>query len=51
MRLELVRDWMTRDIITISPDTSILEAGQLMIDHTIRRLPVMENEVLVGIVT
>jgi len=51
MKLELVRDWMTRDIITISPDTSILEAGQLMVDRTIRRLPVVENEALTGIVT
>ena len=51
MKLELVRDWMTRDIITISPDTSILEAGQLMVDRAIRRLPVVENEALTGIVT
>ncbi len=51
MKLELVRDWMTRDIITISPDTSILEAGRLMVDRTIRRLPVVENEALIGIVT
>lgn len=51
MKLELVRDWMTRDIITISPDTSILEAGQLMVDRAIRRLPVVENETLIGIVT
>lgn len=51
MKLELVRDWMTRDVITISPDTSIMEAGQLMVDRTIRRLPVVENEALIGIVT
>lgn len=51
MKLELVRDWMTRDVITVSPDTSILEAGQFMVDRTIRRLPVVENGVLVGIVT
>lgn len=42
---------MTRDIITVSPDTSVLEAGQLMVDRTIRRLPVVENGSLVGIVT
>lgn len=51
MKLELVRDWMTRDIITVFPDTTILEAGQLMVDRTIRRLPVVENGRLVGIVT
>lgn len=51
MRLELVRDWMTREVITVTPDTTILEAGQLMVDRTIRRLPVTENGELVGIVT
>lgn len=51
MKLELVRDWMTRDVVTVSPDTTILEAGQLMVDRTIRRLPVVEEDKLVGIVT
>lgn len=51
MKLELVRDWMTRDVITVSPNTTVLEAGQLMVDRTIRRLPVVENGTLVGIVT
>lgn len=51
MKLELVRDWMTREVTTISPDTTVLEAGRLMVDRTIRRLPVIENDRVVGIVT
>lgn len=51
MKLELVRDWMSREVVVVSPDTTVLEAGQLMVERSIRRLPVMENDVLVGIVT
>jgi len=51
MRLELVMDWMTRDVITIAPDTSLADADKLLVEHTIRRLPVMENGRLIGIVT
>lgn len=51
MKLELVRDWMSRELVVVTPDTTVLEAGQLMVDRTIRRLPVVENGSLVGIVT
>ncbi len=51
MRLELVKDWMTREPTTVGPDLTVLEAGRLMVDRTIRRLPVMEENKLVGIVT
>lgn len=51
MRLELVRDWMSREVITVTPETTVLEAGQLMIERSIRRTPVMEDGRLVGIVT
>lgn len=51
MRLELVRDWMSREVITVTPDTTVLEAGQILIEKAIRRLPVIEDGKLVGIVT
>ncbi len=51
MKLELVRDWMTREVLTISPDTAVMDAGRLMVDKSIRRLPVVEEGKLVGIVT
>jgi CBS domain-containing protein len=51
MHLELVKDWMTRHVVTITPETSLPEAHRLMTDKKIRRLPVLENGRLVGIVT
>jgi acetoin utilization protein AcuB len=51
MKQDLVRDWMTRNVITITPDVSLPDAHRLMQEHQIRRLPVVKNERLVGIVT
>ena len=51
MRLELVKDWMTADVITVEASTGVMDADQVMRDHGIRRLPVVENGRLVGIVT
>jgi acetoin utilization protein AcuB len=51
MQAELVKDWMSREVITISPDTSLPEAHRLMITKKIRRLPVVEAGRLVGMVT
>jgi acetoin utilization protein AcuB len=47
--------WMTRDLVTIGPDTPITDAAALMAQKRIRRLPVVEspshNAHLLGIVT
>lgn len=51
MKQELVRDWMSRNVITVPPDATLPEADKLMVSKTIRRLPVVENGRLVGIVT
>lgn len=47
----LIRDWMTTEVITIPPDTPITQAHQIMKKNHIRRLPVVDNETLKGIVT
>jgi acetoin utilization protein AcuB len=47
----LIRDWMTPKPIVVSPNTPLRDAYWLMIDNKIRRLPVMDKERLVGIVT
>ncbi len=47
----LVRDWMTAPVITVTPTTSISSAHQIMKENGIRRLPVVENDHLIGIVT
>lgn len=52
MKKELVTNWMTEDVVTVTPKTSLPEAHQIMMDEEIRRLPVVdEANRLVGIVT
>jgi CBS domain-containing protein len=51
MKQEIVGDWMTRAVITISPNTTLAEAHKLMQEKRIRRLPVVDHDQIVGIVT
>ena len=51
MKQELVSDWMTRDVITITPETSLKEAHDIMNGKSIRRLPVIMQRKVAGIVT
>ncbi|MDQ0155884.1 CBS domain-containing protein [Robertmurraya andreesenii] len=46
-----VEDIMSDVLITITPDTNSKEAAELMAKHQIRRLPVVEGDKLVGIVS
>jgi CBS domain-containing protein len=46
-----VRDIVTGSVVCASPDMSTREAADLMSEHQVRRLPVVENERLVGIVS
>ena len=44
-----VRDVMTSPVVSVGPDTSLLEAGELMLRHDISGLPVLDKEArLVG---
>jgi CBS domain-containing protein len=45
-----VEQVMSKGITTVSPDTSVDEAAKMMAREKIRRLPVVENGELVGIV-
>ena len=47
----LVSELMTKDVITIGPNTPVEEAARIMADHKIGGLPVMEGDRLVGIIT
>lgn len=51
MKQELVKDWMSPNVITITSDAPLPEAKELMTRHKIRRLPVVDNGRLVGIIT
>ncbi len=46
-----VRDFMKKEVITVAPETPILEALDIMKQRKIRRLPVTKNGALVGFVT
>jgi len=48
---ERVKDWMTREVVSINADQSLPEAHKLMDEHRVRRLPVIDGDELVGIVT
>ncbi len=46
-----VKDFMTRKVVYISPDTTIAHAADIMREQDLHRLPVIENDKLVGLVT
>lgn len=47
-----VKDFMTRDVITINPDATVEALARLLIEHKFSGVPVVdENNNLVGIVT
>ena len=47
----LVKNWMSKDIITVNVEDSMQDAGYLLREHNINVLPVMEKGRMVGIVT
>lgn len=52
MKKEFVKDWMTPEVITITPETTLSKAHELMIREQIRRLPIVDKRgQVVGIVT
>jgi acetoin utilization protein AcuB len=46
-----VGEIMTRSVITIGPDRPAREGAQLMLDHKIGALPVLDDGHLIGIIT
>ena len=51
MKKDFVKDWMTANPISVSPKTHLYEAHDLMKQYSIRRLPVVEDGKVIGIVT
>jgi len=47
----LVKDWMSQNPVTITDETSMMKAIHLMKQNRFRRLPVLHENQLVGIVT
>jgi nanoRNase/pAp phosphatase (c-di-AMP/oligoRNAs hydrolase)/CBS domain-containing protein len=50
-RRSAVKAFMSRNILSISPQDTVTHAVRLMVRHDIGRLPVIENDRLAGIVT
>jgi CBS domain-containing protein len=46
-----IEDVMTRDVVTTGPDTSIADIADLLERHGIKRVPIMQEDKLVGIVS
>lgn len=46
-----VQDWMRENPVTIDPSATLAAAQELMSEHEVRRLPVVERGELVGIIT
>ena len=46
-----IRDLMTANLITVTPDTSIDDCMRVMVGRKIRHLPVLDNDELVGLIS
>jgi CBS domain-containing protein len=46
-----VKDVMTRDVFTTTPDATVQDIATLMVDENISRIPVVEDSLVVGVVT
>ncbi|MDI6806363.1 MAG: CBS domain-containing protein [Candidatus Aenigmarchaeota archaeon] len=51
LALTEAKDIMTKKVITISPTDAIDDATKIMVDNKIKKLPVVDGEKLVGIIT
>ena len=51
LKMTSVEDVYSRDLISVEPESDLAEALALMARHQVRRLPVVENGRLVGIVS
>jgi len=47
----LVKDWMTREVITVDEDVSIMKASKILKEKGFQHLPVMKQGRLTGIVS
>ncbi len=48
---ELVKDWMTEEPDTFSPDVDVTEAASWLLEAGYRHLPVVANDELLGVVS
>jgi len=46
-----VREWMTSEPVTLTPDASPGEAARVMLENGFRHIPILQGEQIVGIVS
>jgi CBS domain-containing protein len=46
-----VGDFMSRDVVSVRPDTKVEDAARVMISNDFRRLPIVHEGVMTGVVT
>ncbi len=50
MTAATVEGLMTKDVISVKPDTSLEEVANLMVDKRLHTLPVLDGESLIGVI-
>ncbi len=46
-----VRDIMTADVVTVGPNQTVAQCMQIVTDHRIRHLPVVEDNEVIGVIS
>jgi CBS domain-containing protein len=46
-----ISEWMTSDPVTVTPEMDSEEAGEIMVTHGFRHLPVVDGKEVIGIVS
>jgi len=46
-----VADFMSRDVVSLKPDTTVEDAARVMISSDFRRVPIVHEGVMIGVVT
>ena len=47
----LIKDWMTKEVLTVDENTSLMRATRMMKENNIRKLPVVSHGKLLGIIS
>jgi CBS domain-containing protein len=46
-----VADFMSRDVVSVKPDTTVEDAARVMVSSDFRRVPIVHEGVMIGVVT
>lgn len=51
MPVKVLKDVMTKEVVSVFPETALFKAAKILYDNQFTGLPVIDNSVLVGIIT